>query len=75
MGTRSGPFNALRGNSIPAAVVVVVVIDLDRFEDTDDWFGHAIVDEVLVRCARGRRRPLSAPGATLAATVGSLCAR
>ncbi|WP_418005430.1 hypothetical protein ACNO8X_11860 [Mycobacterium sp. PDNC021] len=53
----------------------MIVIDLDRFADTDDWFGHAVVDELLVRCARGRRRLLSAPGATLMATVESLCAR
>ncbi|GAB7067188.1 GGDEF domain-containing protein [Mycobacterium hodleri] len=48
--------------------VVVVVIDLDRFKDVNDRFGHTVGDEVLIRSAR--RIKSSVRGSALVARVG-----
>lgn len=48
--------------------VAVMVVDLDRFKDINDCFGHAVGDKVLIRSAR---RIKSAVGETaLVARVG-----
>lgn len=58
----------LRGHRRRDADVVVIVIDLDRFKDVNDRFGHAVGDEVLVRCAR--RLESVVHGGALVARVG-----
>ncbi|MCV7357396.1 diguanylate cyclase [Mycolicibacterium fluoranthenivorans] len=39
-------------NHSAAAALTVIVVDLDRFKDINDTYGHATGDEVLIRCAR-----------------------
>jgi diguanylate cyclase (GGDEF)-like protein len=56
----------LRSNSDDAATVMVV--DLDRFKDVNDTFGHTIGDEVLIRTAR--RIKSAVRGTALVARVG-----
>lgn len=46
----------------------VMVVDLDRFKHINDTFGHAIGDEVLVRCAR--RIKSAVRGSALVARIG-----
>lgn len=48
--------------------VVVVVVDLDRFKDVNDTFGHFVGDEVLIRSAR--RIKTAVRGSALVARVG-----
>jgi diguanylate cyclase (GGDEF)-like protein len=50
------------------AHVVVMVVDLDRFKDINDTFGHAVGDEVLIRSAR--RIKSAVRGSALVARVG-----
>lgn len=58
----------LRDNITADAEVDVMVIDLDRFKDVNDAFGHPIGDEVLVRSAR--RIKAAVRGSALVARVG-----
>lgn len=58
----------LRDNITADAEVDVMVIDLDRFKDINDGFGHPIGDEVLVRSAR--RIKAAVRGSALVARVG-----
>lgn len=58
----------LRRDRNPTADVMVIVIDLDRFKAVNDRFGHAVGDEVLVRCAR--RLESVVRGGALVARVG-----
>jgi diguanylate cyclase (GGDEF)-like protein len=58
----------LRDTPPGATEVVVVVIDLDRFKDVNDSFGHTVGDEVLIRSAR--RIKSSVRGSALVARVG-----
>ncbi len=41
--------------------VYAIALDLDRFKDVNDRFGHAVGDEVLVRTAQRLRAALRAP--------------
>jgi diguanylate cyclase (GGDEF)-like protein len=58
----------LRDNITADVEVDVMVIDLDRFKDINDAFGHPIGDEVLVRSAR--RIKAAVRGSALVARVG-----
>jgi diguanylate cyclase (GGDEF)-like protein len=58
----------LRDNTATDAEVDVVVVDLDRFKDINDVFGHPIGDEVLIRSAR--RIKAAVRGSALVARVG-----
>ena len=48
--------------------MLVIVVDLDRFKDINDTFGHAAGDKVLARCARQIRSVVH--HSTLVARVG-----
>ncbi|MBP1822517.1 diguanylate cyclase (GGDEF)-like protein [Mycobacterium sp. OAE908] len=48
--------------------LVVMVVDIDRFKDINDTFGHATGDDVLIRTAR--RIESAVRGSTLVARVG-----
>lgn len=56
------------GHSKDTTHVVVMVVDLDRFKDINDTFGHAVGDEVLIRSAR--RIKSAVRGSALVARVG-----
>jgi diguanylate cyclase (GGDEF)-like protein len=58
----------LRDTPPACTEVVVVVVDLDRFKDVNDTFGHLVGDEVLIRCAR--RIKSAVRGSALVARVG-----
>lgn len=58
----------LRDGYSKTAHVVVMVVDLDRFKDINDTFGHAVGDEVLIRSAR--RIKSAVRGSALVARVG-----
>jgi len=49
--------------------VVVIVVDIDRFKQINDTFGHAVGDKVLVRCAQHIRETTS-PTALVARVGG-----
>ncbi|TFV59527.1 GGDEF domain-containing protein [Mycobacterium sp. PS03-16] len=50
------------------AEVTVMVVDLDRFKDVNDTFGHTVGDDVLVRSAR--RIMTAVRGTALVARIG-----
>jgi len=58
----------LRDSPPGSTEVVVVVVDLDRFKDVNDTFGHLVGDEVLIRSAR--RIKSAVRGSALVARVG-----
>lgn len=58
----------LRDTAATATDVDVMVIDLDRFKDINDAFGHPTGDKVLIRCAR--RIKAAVRGSALVARVG-----
>ncbi|MDO0976391.1 GGDEF domain-containing protein [Mycolicibacterium frederiksbergense] len=58
----------LHGSSSADAEVDVMVVDLDRFKDINDSYGHPIGDEVLIRSAR--RIKAAVRGSALVARVG-----
>jgi diguanylate cyclase (GGDEF)-like protein len=58
----------LRDGSHVADAATVMVVDLDRFKDVNDTFGHTIGDEVLIRTAR--RIKSAVRGSALVARVG-----
>lgn len=58
----------LRDTAATGTDVDVMVIDLDRFKDINDAFGHPTGDKVLIRCAR--RIKAAVRGSALVARVG-----
>ncbi|PRC46572.1 GGDEF domain-containing protein, partial [Mycobacterium sp. ITM-2017-0098] len=58
----------LRDNAAAEAGLTVMVIDLDRFKDINDTFGHTTGDDVLIRTAR--RIKAAVRGSALVARVG-----
>jgi diguanylate cyclase (GGDEF)-like protein len=58
----------LRANTSKDTDVAVMVVDLDRFKDINDTFGHTIGDQVLIRSAR--RIKSAVRGSALVARVG-----
>jgi diguanylate cyclase (GGDEF)-like protein len=58
----------VRDGNFEDALVVVMVVDLDRFKGINDAFGHAVGDEVLIRSAR--RIKSAVRGSALVARVG-----
>jgi len=49
--------------------ITIMVVDLDHFKNINDTYGHAIGDEVLVRCAR-RAKSVVRGGASVARIGG-----
>lgn len=58
----------LRAQPTRAKHLAVMVVDLDRFKEVNDSFGHAIGDDVLIRCARRIRSAVR--GRALVARMG-----
>ena len=58
----------IRDNTTKDTDVAVTVVDLDRFKDINDTFGHTIGDEVLIRSAR--RIKSAVRGSALVARAG-----
>jgi diguanylate cyclase (GGDEF)-like protein len=58
----------LRNHPARGGHVAVMVVDLDRFKDINDTFGHATGDDVLIRTAR--RIESAVRGSALVARVG-----
>ena len=58
----------LRARPARGGHLVVMVVDLDRFKELNDTFGHATGDDVLIRTAR--RIESAVRGSTLVARVG-----
>ena len=58
----------IRDNTTKDTHVAVTVVDLDRFKDINDTFGHTIGDEVLIRSAR--RIKSAVRGSALVARAG-----
>ncbi len=58
----------LRDYAARGAHLAVMVVDLDRFKDINDSFGHAVGDDVLIRSAR--RIESAVRGSALVARVG-----
>jgi diguanylate cyclase (GGDEF)-like protein len=58
----------LRDNTTKVTDMAVIVVDLDRFKEVNDTFGHTIGDEVLIRSAR--RIKSAVRGSALVARVG-----
>ncbi|CAN5495962.1 GGDEF domain-containing protein [soil metagenome] len=58
----------VRGAAATDTHVAVMSVDLDRFKEINDTFGHAIGDEVLIRSAR--RISSAVRGSALVARVG-----
>jgi diguanylate cyclase (GGDEF)-like protein len=56
------------GAAASGDALVVIVVDLDRFKDVNDTYGHTVGDRVLVRCAR--LITAAAGGRALIARVG-----
>lgn len=60
--------NLLRDNTTMASEVAVLVVDLDRFKQINDNFGHSVGDEVLIRTAQ--RITAAVRGSALVARTG-----
>ena len=58
----------VRDNTTMDTELAVMVVDLDRFKDINDTFGHTTGDKVLIRCAR--RIKAAVRGSALVARVG-----
>lgn len=58
----------LRATAATDAELAVIVVDLDRFKDINDTFGHTVGDEVLIRSAQRIRSAVR--GSALVARVG-----
>lgn len=58
----------LRHDTTVHTEVAVMVVDLDRFKDINDTFGHTVGDEVLIRSAR--RIKSAVRGSALVARIG-----
>jgi diguanylate cyclase (GGDEF)-like protein len=58
----------LRDTAPTNTEVAVMVVDLDRFKDINDTFGHTLGDQVLVRSARRIRSAVG--GGALVARIG-----
>ncbi|MEZ0054160.1 diguanylate cyclase (GGDEF)-like protein [Mycobacterium sp. MAA66] len=58
----------LRDNTTMASEVAVMVVDLDRFKQINDNFGHGVGDEVLIRTAQ--RITAAVRGSALVARTG-----
>ncbi|MET0699249.1 MAG: GGDEF domain-containing protein [Mycobacterium sp.] len=58
----------LRGAAVEETDVAVMSVDLDRFKEINDTYGHAVGDQVLIRSAR--RITSALRGSALVARVG-----
>lgn len=58
----------LRDTTAVDTDLTVMVVDLDRFKDVNDTFGHTAGDQVLIRCAR--RIKSAVRGSALVARIG-----